>query len=54
VVIELSVKQSIDTEQKMKAAGAAAYLTKESAAGLLCHTIEQSLSGTPRMAARRA
>jgi PAS domain S-box-containing protein len=43
VVIGLSVNQSADTEQKMKAAGAFAYLTKESAVDALCHAIEQAV-----------
>jgi hypothetical protein len=37
------VNQSADTEQKMKAAGAFAYLTKESAVDALCHAIEQAV-----------
>lgn len=44
VVIGLSVNQSADTEQKMKAAGAFTYLTKESAADVLCQAIEQAVS----------
>ncbi len=44
VVIGLSVNQSSVTEQKMKAAGASTYLTKESAADALCHAIEQAVS----------
>lgn len=44
VVIGLSVNQSADTEQKMKAAGAFTYLTKESAVDVLCHAIEQAVS----------
>lgn len=39
-IIGLSMTQSADMEQKMKAAGAAAYLTKESAADVLCQVIE--------------
>lgn len=39
-IIGLSVNQSADMEQEMKAAGAAAYLTKESAADVLCQVIE--------------
>ncbi len=46
VVIGLSVNQSADTEQKMKAAGASTYLTKESAVDALCHAIEQAVSYT--------
>lgn len=41
VIIGLSVHQSADVERKMKAVGAAAYLTKENAADVLCHTIEE-------------
>lgn len=44
VVIGLSVNQSTDTEQKMKAVGASTYLTKESALDALCHAIEQAIS----------
>ncbi len=44
VIIGLSVNQSADTEQKMKAAGAFTYLTKESALDALCHAIEQAVS----------
>lgn len=54
VVIGLSVNQSADTEQKMKAAGAAAYLTKESAADALCHAIEQAVSYRQHPATRPA
>lgn len=43
-VIGLSVNQSADVQQKMLAAGAAAYLTKESAVDVSCHTIEQVVS----------
>ncbi len=43
VVIGLSVHQSADVEQKMKAAGAFAYLTKESAIDALCHAIEHAV-----------
>jgi PAS domain S-box-containing protein len=46
VVIGLSVNQSADTEQRMKEAGASAYLTKESAVDALCHAIEQAVSCT--------
>ena len=44
VIIGLSVNQSADTEQKMKAAGVSTYLTKESAVDVLCHAIEQAVS----------
>ncbi len=44
VVIGLSVNQSDDTQQKMKAAGASTYLTKESAVDALCQAIEQAMS----------
>lgn len=44
VIIGLSVQQSAETEQKMKAAGAVTYLTKESAADALCHAIEEAVS----------
>jgi DNA-binding NarL/FixJ family response regulator len=44
VVIGLSVNQSVDTEHKMKAAGAFTYLTKESASDELCQAIEQAVS----------
>lgn len=44
VVIGLSVNQSADTEHKMKAVGATAYLTKESAVDALCHAIEEAVS----------
>ena len=44
VVIGLSVNQLFDTEERMKAAGAAAYLTKESAADVLCHAIDAAIS----------
>ena len=52
VVIGLSVNQSIDTEHKMKAAGASAYLTKEGAVDTLCHAIEQAVSYKQHTAAR--
>jgi len=52
VVIGLSVNQSDDTEQKMKAAGAFTYLTKESAVDALCHAIEQAVSYTQHTAPR--
>jgi len=44
VVIGLSVNQLFDTEERMKAAGAAVYLTKESAADVLCHAIDAAIS----------
>ncbi len=44
IVIGLSVNQLFDTEERMKAAGAAAYLTKESAADVLCHAIDAAIS----------
>lgn len=44
VVIGLSVSQSANTEEKMEAAGASAYLTKESAVDALCYAIEQAVS----------
>ena len=50
VVIGLSVNQSADTERKMKAAGASAYLTKERAVEALCHAIEQALSSKQHQA----
>jgi signal transduction histidine kinase/ActR/RegA family two-component response regulator len=43
-VIGLSVNPSIETEQKMKAAGAASYLTKESAAEVLCQAIDKAMA----------
>jgi PAS domain S-box-containing protein len=43
VVIGLSVNQSADTEEKMKAAGAFTYLTKENAVDALCLAIEQAV-----------
>ena len=52
VVIGLSVNQSTDTEQKMKAAGAVAYLTKERAVDALCQAIEHAVSYTQHMVAR--
>jgi CheY-like chemotaxis protein len=52
VVIGLSVNQSADTEQKMKAAGAATYLTKEGAVDALCHAIEQAMSCKQHTVAR--
>ncbi len=51
VIIGLSVLSSPDTGPKMKAAGAAAYLTKESAGDALCHAIDKAVAsqrGTPR------
>ena len=52
VVIGLSVNQSADTEKKTKAAGASAYLTKESAVDALCHAIEEAVSYKQHSAAR--
>jgi DNA-binding NarL/FixJ family response regulator len=52
VVIGLSVNQSADTEQKMKTAGAATYLTKESAVDALCQAIEQAMSCKQHTVAR--
>ena len=52
VVIGLSVNQSADTEKKMKAAGAFAYLTKEGAVDALCHAIEEAVSYTQPTATR--
>lgn len=52
VIIGLSVNLSADTEQKMKAAGAVAYLTKESAVDALCHAIEQAVSYKQHVATR--
>lgn len=47
IVIGLSVLSSPDKEEQMKAAGAAAYLTKESAGDALCHLIEKAVSFHP-------
>ena len=47
VIIGLSVLPSPDTGQKMKAAGATAYLTKESAAEALCQAIEEAMGYKP-------
>jgi DNA-binding NarL/FixJ family response regulator len=44
VVIGLSVNQSFDTGEQMKAAGAASYLTKESAVDVLCQAIDAAIS----------
>lgn len=44
VIIGLSVLSSPETNHKMKAAGAAAFLTKESAGDALCHTIDEAIS----------
>lgn len=41
-VIGLSVNQAVETEQRMRAAGASAYLSKECAADALCHAIEEA------------
>ena len=43
VVIGLSVNPSAETEQKIKAAGAAAYLTQESAADALYKAIQETM-----------
>jgi DNA-binding NarL/FixJ family response regulator len=43
-VIGLSVQNSMDIVQKMQAAGACSYLTKESAVETLCHAIEDAVS----------
>lgn len=47
IIIGLSVLSSPDKEEQMKAAGAAAYLTKESAGDALCHLIEKAVSFQP-------
>jgi signal transduction histidine kinase/CheY-like chemotaxis protein len=47
VIIGLSVLPSPETGQKMKAAGATAYLTKESAADALCQAIEEAMGAIP-------
>ena len=47
VIIGLSVLPSPDTAQEMKAAGATAYLTKESAADALCQAIEEAMGYKP-------
>lgn len=44
VIIGLSVLSSPETNHKMKAAGAEAFLTKESAGDALCHTIDEAIS----------
>jgi PAS domain S-box-containing protein len=43
IIIGLSVNQSVDMAQRMKEAGVAVYLTKESAADALCHAIEAAV-----------
>lgn len=48
VIIGLSVLSSPDTGPRMKAAGAAAYLTKESAGDALCQAIEEAMSSQRR------
>lgn len=53
-VIGLSVNPSSDTEQKMKAAGAATYLTKESAVETLCQAIDKAISHKQGTVARQA
>ena len=40
IIIGLSVNESADMAQRMKAAGVTVYLTKESAADTLCRAIE--------------
>jgi DNA-binding NarL/FixJ family response regulator len=40
IIIGLSVFNDLDTEQKMRVAGASAYLTKETASEVLCQTID--------------
>jgi len=53
VIIGLSVLSSPDTGPRMKAAGATAYLTKESAGDALCQAIDEAVSfkrATPRPA----
>ncbi len=54
VVIGLSVNQSVNTAEQMKAAGAAAYLTKESAADALCQAIDEAISRKQGTAAHSA
>ena len=54
MIIGLSVNQSADTEHKMKAAGASAYLTKESAVDVLCQAIEDAMASKRAMAAHNA
>jgi DNA-binding NarL/FixJ family response regulator len=44
VVIGLSVNQTADTEHKMKAVGASAYLTKESACDALYQAIQEAMT----------
>jgi len=51
IVIALSVNQSADTERKMKAAGAFAYLRKESAADALRQAIEEAMASKQETAA---
>lgn len=51
IVIALSVNQSADTERKMKAAGAFAYLRKESAADALRQAIEEAMASKQKTAA---
>ena len=47
-VIGLSVQQATDEVQKMKDAGACAYLMKECAVDELCHAIEQAMTKTDK------
>ena len=54
MIIGLSVNQSADTEQKMKAAGVCSYLTKESAVDVLCQAIEDAMASKQAMAAHNA
>ena len=54
MIIGLSVNQSADTEQKMKTAGASAYLTKESAVDVLCQAIEDAMASKRAMVAHNA
>ena len=44
IIIGLSVLSSLDVGQRMKAAGAASFLTKESAADVLCNAIDEAVS----------
>ena len=54
VVIGLSVNQSPDTELRMKAAGASAFLGKESAAETLCEIITDAVFHHRKMSERPA
>jgi CheY-like chemotaxis protein/two-component sensor histidine kinase len=53
IVIGLSVLSSSDMSQRMKAAGAAAFLTKESAGDALCHAIDEA-AASQRETSRQA